>query len=168
MKIIATRIEDINWKDWAPTNRAVIIYLTTGNQVLLIHKKRGLGSGKINAPGGHIQDGETPEQAAVREYKEEVGLTPGGLLLRGKLYFQFLDGMRMEGFVFTADSFHGDLVETAEAKPFWCPLDQIPLDRMWEDDFYWLPQLLKGKSIDGRFIFDNDTMISLNVIIKDP
>jgi 8-oxo-dGTP diphosphatase len=163
-----TRVEDIDWKHWIPTNRAVIVYLVRDGRVLLIHKKRGLGNGKVNAPGGHIEPGETPEQAAVREYREEVGLTPGGLALKGKLYFQFLDGMRMEGFVFTADRFRGEPEETDEALPFWCPVDGIPLDRMWEDDFYWLPQLLRGKSVEGRFVFDKDLMLSLEVVISDP
>lgn len=30
-------------------------------------------------PGGHIDDGETPEEAAVRETQEEFGITPKGL-----------------------------------------------------------------------------------------
>ena len=164
----AKNVNDINWTQWTPSERAVIIYLCDNEQVLLIHKKRGLGAGKVNAPGGHIEAGENPEQAAVREYREEVGLTPGGLELKGKLYFHFLDGLKMEGFVFTADSFAGKLVETDEASPFWCPIGEIPLDMMWEDDFYWLPQVLRGKKMDGRFVFDDDKMLSLDVTITDP
>jgi len=161
-------IKEIDWELWIPKERAVIVYVCHNDRVLLINKKRGLGAGKVNAPGGHIEEGETPEQAAVRECREEVGLTPKGLELKGKLYFQFLDGLTMEGFVFTANSFTGTMVETDEADPFWCAIDKIPLDRMWEDDFYWLPQVLKGKTMDGRFIFDEDTMVSLKVTIGDP
>ncbi len=161
-------VKDINWAAWTPTNRAVIIYLTDNDQVLLIHKKRGLGAGKVNAPGGHIEEGESPDQAAVREFEEEVGLTPSGLKLMGRLYFHFLDGLKMEGMVFTATQFKGRLKETDEADPFWCPVDKIPLELMWEDDFYWLPQLIKGKKIEGRFVFDDDAMLSLDVRIIDP
>lgn len=161
-------VKEIDWEGWVPTVRAVIVYICNGDKVLLIHKKRGLGAGKVNAPGGHIEPGETPHQAGVRECQEEVGLTPKGLELRGKLYFHFLDGLRMEGFVYTAAAFTGIMVETDEADPFWCHVNSLPLDRMWEDDFYWLPQVLKGKKMDGRFIFDNDTMVSLDVTIQDP
>lgn len=161
-------VTDIDWNNWVPTERAVIVYLCHNDNVLLINKKRGLGAGKVNAPGGHIEDGETPLDTACREFREEVGLVPGGLALRGKLYFHFLDGLKMEGFVFLADSFKGTLIETDEAEPFWCPIDAIPLDRMWEDDFYWLPQLLRGKAADGKFVFDDDTMLSLDVSITDP
>ncbi len=161
-------VKEIDWDRWVPRERAVIVYVCDNDQVLLIHKKRGLGAGKVNAPGGHIEPGETPKQAAVRECREEVGLTPHGLELKGKLYFQFLDGLSMEGFVFTATAVTGTMVETDEADPFWCPISQIPLDQMWEDDFYWLPQVLKGKTMDGRFLFDDDTMVSLDVTIGDP
>ncbi len=33
------------------------------DETLLIRKKRGLGAGKITAPGGRIEAGETPEAA---------------------------------------------------------------------------------------------------------
>ena len=37
-------------------------------------KKRGLGEGYFNAPGGHIEEAETAMEAAVRETKEETGV----------------------------------------------------------------------------------------------
>lgn len=36
--------------------------------------------GTIGGPGGHIEAGETPEQAAVREAQEEFGITPTELI----------------------------------------------------------------------------------------
>jgi len=41
-----------------------------GKVLLLKHKKLGLWL----APGGHIDEGETPDEAARRELKEETGL----------------------------------------------------------------------------------------------
>ena len=44
-------------------------------KILLIEKNRPeWQAGRINFPGGSIEEGETPEQAAVRELKEESGL----------------------------------------------------------------------------------------------
>ena len=41
-----------------------------GKTLLLLHKKLGLWL----PPGGHINEGELPEEAAVREIREETGL----------------------------------------------------------------------------------------------
>ena len=48
-----------------------VAYIVKDKKVLLIkHKKIGLWL----PPGGHIDENETPEQAAIREIKEETGL----------------------------------------------------------------------------------------------
>ena len=30
---------------------------------------------------------------------------------------------------------------------------------MWADDRLWLPEILDGHTVDGRFVFDGDTML---------
>lgn len=42
-------------------------------------------SGEIALPGGRIEPGETPEEAAVREAVEEVGVDPSAVELFGRL-----------------------------------------------------------------------------------
>lgn len=128
-------------------------------RLLLIHKKRGLGAGKFNGPGGRIEVGETPIQAAVREVQEEVGVTVTHVRPAGELYFQFTDGHSIHGYVFTGTDFAGELRETDEAVPFWVPVDRIPYHNMWADDRLWIPLLLEGKPFVGRFLFDGDQML---------
>jgi len=41
--------------------------------------------GQISFPGGSLEPGETPRQAALREAKEELGIEPAGLELLGEL-----------------------------------------------------------------------------------
>ena len=53
-------VDAIDWSAWSPVDRATLIFVRQDDQVLLIRKKRGLGAGKINAPGGRIEAGETP------------------------------------------------------------------------------------------------------------
>ena len=156
-------IQDINWEEWKPSEEAVITYILQKEKVLLIHKKTGLGAGKINAPGGRIEKGETPEEAAVRETEEEVGLKTWDLRYAGELFFHFTDGYKLKGTVFTTESFKGEMIETDEADPFWCSLDSIPWDRMWEDDIHWLPRVLKGEAFKGRFIFEGEKMIDSRI-----
>ena len=56
----------IDWSTWQPQMLATLLFIFRDGEVLLIRKKRGLGAGKINGPGGKIDPGETPEQCAVR------------------------------------------------------------------------------------------------------
>ena len=153
----AARTHD--WHAWRATHHAVLTFVTKENRVLLIHKKRGLGAGKINAPGGRVEPGETALQAAVRETQEEVGVTPTGLEHRAVLRFAFTDGYGLVCHVFMADNAEGALVETDEAKPFWCDANEIPYGRMWADDRIWLPLALEGRHLEAWFIFDGDAAL---------
>jgi 8-oxo-dGTP diphosphatase len=149
----------VDWSHWQPVDTAVLTFIRREGQLLLILKKRGLGHGKINAPGGRLEPGETLEQAAVRETQEEVGLTPLGLRTAGRLDFAFTDGYSLKCHVFTADDFDGTLTETEEADPFWCPEADIPYGRMWSDDRLWLPLLLEKRPFCAQFVFDGDLML---------
>ncbi len=44
------------------------------DNIVLIKKNGGPYNGKLDLPGGTIEWGETPEEALVRELKEEVGI----------------------------------------------------------------------------------------------
>ena len=166
MEIIPDNVKDVDWENWVPQEKAVIVYIKDNDNLILIHKKTGLGAGKINAPGGRIEKGETPEEAAVRECIEEIGLTPLNIKRGAELSFIFKDGYSLFGYVFFTDSYEGRLIETDEAEPFLCSLDNIPYDKMWEDDILWLPDALAGNYVKGRFIFDSDKMLSKKIDIQ--
>jgi 8-oxo-dGTP diphosphatase len=149
---------------WTPKERATLLFVVKGGRVLLILKKRGLGAGKVNGPGGRLDPGEMPEQCAVRETQEELCITPTGVTFAGELMFQFtgtgkLSGHSIHGYVYRATDFEGTPTETDEATPMWTDVDAIPYDRMWQDDRLWLPKLLAGEPFVGRFLFDDDTML---------
>ncbi len=160
-------LSDVDWPAWVPDDVATLLFIRTGNQVLLIRKKRGLGAGKINAPGGRLEPGETPEQAAIREVQEEVLVTPSPPRAHGTLDFQFVDGYRLRAHVFVSLDYSGTPGPTDEADPFFCPIDAIPFDRMWADDALWLPHVLAGRSVQGRFVFDGDAMLDHALSLDD-
>lgn len=143
--------------------RATLLFLVKDGHVLLIRKKRGLGAGKINGPGGRIEPGETPLQGAIRETQEELGIHVLDAQARGELHFQFTDGLALHCIVFVGSQFKGEPVETEEAIPRWTPLDAIPYDEMWADDIYWLGGVLAGRCFRAWFDFDGETMLSHRV-----
>jgi len=143
--------------------RANLVFIQQGEDVLLIRKKTGLGQGKINGPGGKLEAGETPLQAAIREIEEELTINVLDPVERGELYFHFLDGLQMHVTVFSATEFTGTPTETIEAEPLWFKASEIPYDEMWEDDQHWLPEMLAGKNFSAKFTFDEEAMLDKEV-----
>ncbi|MEA2098116.1 MAG: 8-oxo-dGTP diphosphatase [Patescibacteria group bacterium] len=124
-------------------------------KILLGMKKRGHGVGKWNGFGGKVEQGETIEEAAKREIKEEAGIETKKINKLGILEFIYQDGSgNMEVHIFCAKEFEGNPIESEEMKPKWFDVDEIPFDQMWSDDKYWLPMFLDGKSFRGKFLFD--------------
>lgn len=155
-----------DWQTWKPSLLATLMFIVDepGGKVLLIRKKRGLGAGKINGPGGKIDPGETSEQCAVRETQEELGVTALDPVKHGELWFQFTDGLALHVDVFRATRWQGEAVETAEAIPLWTALDSLPFEEMWSDDRYWLAEVLvERRHFIGRFVFQDDTMLTNDV-----
>ncbi len=58
---------------------AASVAIVRQHDVLLIQRKRAPSAGLWTLPGGRLEPGETPEQCAEREVKEELGLTVFGL-----------------------------------------------------------------------------------------
>ncbi len=153
------------WGNWSPVDRATLVFVMRGEEVLLIRKLRGLGAGKINGPGGRVEPGETYLDCAKREVQEELCVTPLGLQQRGELRFQFVDGHSIHGFVFVASGCEGEAQVTEEAIPLWVHREAIPYAEMWADDRLWMPLLLAGKYFRGRFLFDGDQMLEHEIVV---
>lgn len=150
-----------DWEDWSPALQATLCFIVdeAAGRVLLMRKKRGLGAGKINAPGGKLDPGETLAQCAARETREELGVEALDPRHRGTLWFQFTDGLAMEVAVFLATRWRGEARETDEGAPQWTGIRRIPYSRMWEDDRHWLPSLLAGRHFHARFVFEGEAIL---------
>ena len=159
------RFEDIDWGTWQADEHATLCFVIRGVQILLIRKKRGLGAGKINGPGGRIEPPETARDCAIRETREELGVTPTGVEACGELLFQFSHGYALHGYVFRASDCEGEAKETDEAIPVWTPVHAIPYDEMWADDRFWIPHMLEGRRFNGRFLFDSSTDRLLDYVL---
>ena len=148
----------IDWNHWQGVIHATLMFIVKDGRVLLIEKKRGLGAGKINGPGGKIDPGESPVECVIRETREELLITPSTPRKLGELWFSMSDSPDILCHVYRADDHLGIPTETDEAVPVWTPVDEIPYQRMWEDDAHWLPLLLAEQTFHGRFVFHGESM----------
>jgi mutator protein MutT len=139
------------------------------NKILLGMKKRGFGAGRWNGFGGKIHEGETIEEAAIREFREESTIEINELEQRGTLHFQFTDKMNEElrVTIFAVTKWQGEPMETEEMKPQWFDISAIPYDTMWPDDRVWLPLFLAGKKFQGSCIFDHNHVMLRHTIVEE-
>jgi len=157
-------------------HHATLCFLLNGKpptHVLLGLKKVRFGQGKYAGFGGRVEPGETIEQAIVRELEEEAGirLTTDDIQKRGQLTFVFpaKPNWSQVVHVFTAAAWQGTVTESDEMQPIWVSINNLPLNRMWQDARHWLPVMLEGKRIQGTFIFndDNESLASVAIEVKE-
>ena len=114
-----------------------LCYLYRGNQVLMMHrtrKKNDMNHDKWIAIGGRFEAGERPEECALREVREETGLTMIAPAYRGVVTFinDRYETERMH--LFTADRFEGEMTDCDEGELVWIPKEQMDALPQWEGD----------------------------------
>ena len=128
-----------------------------GPEVLLGLKKAGFGQGRWVGLGGHIEPGEKPVAAAVREVEEESSLivAPDALAHVATIQFRFPARPSWDHMaeVYLTASYQGEPAESEEIAPRWYPEDALPLDGMWDDAKYWLPRVLSGQHVAATITF---------------
>jgi 8-oxo-dGTP diphosphatase len=131
-----------------------------GPEVLLGLKKTGFGAGKWVGLGGHVEEGEKPVAAAVREVAEESSLAVPADALQHMASIEFRFPARpswdQTAEVFVTSVFQGEAAESDEVAPRWFAEDALPLPLMWDDAKYWLPRVLAGEHVDVLITFADD------------
>ena len=82
---------------WTPDILATLMFVVQKGRILLIRKKRGIGAGKVNGPGGKFEPGETALQCVLREVREELGVSlkiSRPLWLNQSFFTKDTDGLR--------------------------------------------------------------------------
>lgn len=147
------------------TIEASLVYLFKEEEVLMLHrvKKEGdIHKDKWNGLGGKLEHGESPEECAVREIKEESGYDIHNLKFAGHLFFPTFDKHQNDWsvFVFTSDDFSGlQLENTTEGNLEWIPKNRLLELNLWEGDRYFLPMLLSGDKFLGKFNYVDGRLV---------
>jgi len=145
---------------------ATLMFLVVKNKrriekICLAMKKRGFGKNRWNGAGGKVGK-ETIKQAAYRETAEEIGVKIKKSYKVAILNFKFPHQPAWDQavHVYFSDQWDGHPTESEEMKPRWFQIKKIPYRKMWPDDIYWLPLVLKGIKVKGSFVFGpGDTVL---------
>lgn len=127
---------DPAWHDSAVASYdvALVLLVDPSGAVLLQHRDEHapVSPNQWSLPGGHIEPGETPEEAARRELLEETGLTVGELrsLWTGPRPYEegFPHTVTVHAFCGTTDAAQEDVVLGEGREMVFVPRDEV-LDR---------------------------------------
>lgn len=151
---------------------ATLCYLRRSGQTLMIHrikKANDMHQGKWNGLGGKFEPGETPEECAVREIREESGLIARNLLLKGIITFPgFSDEEDWYTFIFVGHEFEGNLIDSSEGVLRWIDDDELLNLPLWEGDRIFIPWLDRPGFFSGKFVYRNNALIEHQVVFYGP
>lgn len=140
---------------------ATLCYVTdkiTGRTLMLhrVKKVNDVHEGKWNGLGGKFERGETPEECVVREVKEESGLIITEPKMRGFITFPLFDGKKdWLVFIFTADKFKGELIDSPEGNLKWIPNENLLELNLWDGDKIFLRWLEQDEFFSAKFVYEN-------------
>ncbi|MCX4654275.1 NUDIX domain-containing protein [Streptomyces microflavus] len=116
--------------------RAGAILIRDGHLLLIRFQDPDEDGPYYEIPGGGVEAGETPEEAAVRELREETGLL-GSV---GREVARVWKGGRYEHyFLMTAEGRIGppETLDTYGGTPVWIPVAELPATPLWPRRLSW-------------------------------
>lgn len=142
---------------------ATLCYIRKNGKTLMLHrvkKEDDMHAGKWNGLGGKFEAGESPEECAVREVKEECGLDVKNPRLKGVITFPLFDGKEdWYVFLFVMDEFEGDVMESDEGNLAWIDDDKLFDLNLWEGDQVFMKWLDQDGFFSGKFVYSDGKLI---------
>lgn len=114
-----------------------LCYIERDGCYLMMHrikKERDINKDKWIGTGGHFEADESPEECLLREVKEETGLTLLSFRLRGVVTFMCDRWQTEYIFLYTSDSYEGELTDCEEGKLEWVDKKKVYDLPVWEGD----------------------------------
>jgi len=144
-----------------------LCYIKKDGKTLMLHrikKQNDIHEGKWNGLGGHIEQGETPDECVIREVYEESGLAIKNPLLRGILTFPLFNGFEDEyTFLFTTTDFEGEIIDSSEGNLEWIDDSKVLSLNLWDGDKIFLKWLEDGRFFSGKLEYLDGSLVNYNV-----
>ncbi|MFH1195274.1 MAG: 8-oxo-dGTP diphosphatase [bacterium] len=141
---------------------ATLCYVKKDGHTLMIYrnkKENDYHQGKWNGLGGKFEPGESPEDCVIREIREESGLQIRNPRMCGFINFPLFDTVNdWSVFLFTADDFDGELIDSPEGKLEWIPDKKLLELKLWDGDRIFIPWLFQDKFFSAKFEYENGKM----------
>ena len=118
-------------------NSSLIYLENSRGEYLMLHrvkKKNDINHDKWIGVGGGFEHGESPEECALRETREETGLTLTDCRFRGIVTFDCEGQETLYMYLFTASGWTGELTDCDEGELEWVPKEKVYDLPIWEGD----------------------------------
>nr|WP_114496361.1 8-oxo-dGTP diphosphatase [Fontibacillus phaseoli] len=141
-----------------------ICLIVNGQKILLLNRQHDSFKGYI-APGGRIEFPESPIQCAIREVKEETGLTVKNLIFKGLAEYMNPTNERYMVFNYVTYDFDGTLIEDCrEGKAEWILIDEIDNIEMQDNFRRRIPLLFEEGTFETHMIRFEEGMAQEHII----
>ena len=130
---------------------ATLCYIESDGKYLMLlrnRKQNDPNEGKWIGVGGKREAGETPEECARREIREETGLKAVRLVPCGNVYFRSDVWEEEIMRLFLVTEFEGELTDCDEGELHWIEKDRIFDLKLWDGDRIFLKYLINGVHFD--------------------
>ena len=126
--------------------------LTDGNGNILVEDRKDPDWPGICFPGGHVEPGESFTEAAVREMREETGLTVLDPRLCGVKQFQTENNARYVVFFYKATQWTGTIQSSDEGEVFWISKKELSNYRL-VDDFEDMIKVMEDDTLNEFYYY---------------
>ncbi len=132
-----------------------MVMLTDQQDRVLVQDRQNRDWPGITFPGGHVEPRESFVESAVREMREETGLTVLDPVLCGMKQWS-VDGRRYVVFFFKATKFSGELRDSDEGHVFWLDRKDLPNQKL-ANNMMDMVRVFEDPSLSEFYHFNEDS-----------
>jgi 8-oxo-dGTP diphosphatase len=149
---------------------AVMLYIIKDNKILFLVRDKANDTvhrqGMLLSVGGKVEEGESLEEAVIREAKEEAGITIKNPVLKAVIYFRKF-GTELNDwidFLYVANDYDSEPRTGNEGSFVWHDINNINNLNLYSQDKVYLDLMMKHKFFVAEFLCDGHEMVDYKVL----